>query len=65
MDLCDHQSVVNIARFSPCGRLLASASEKQVLIYTRKPPLTRPPRALARRPGRCLSSVSVSVLARR
>lgn len=36
IDLSDHQSVVNIARFSPCGRMIASASEKQIVIYTCK-----------------------------
>jgi uncharacterized protein with WD repeat len=34
IDFSDHQDVVNIARFSPCGRMIASASEKQIVVYT-------------------------------
>jgi WD40 repeat protein len=29
----DHQSVVNAARFSPCGRMLATASDRLVIVY--------------------------------
>jgi uncharacterized protein with WD repeat len=36
LDLCDHQSAVNVARFSPDGKMLASASEKQVVVYVGK-----------------------------
>lgn len=36
LDLCDHQSAVNVARFSPDGRMLASASERQIVIYVGK-----------------------------
>ncbi len=34
VDLSDHQSSVNVVRFSPCGRMLASASDKQIVVYT-------------------------------
>jgi uncharacterized protein with WD repeat len=34
VDLCDHQSSVNAIRFSPCGKLLASVSDRQIVIYT-------------------------------
>jgi uncharacterized protein with WD repeat len=33
IDLADHQTAVNVARFSPCGKMLASASEKQIVVY--------------------------------
>ncbi|KAJ1437635.1 WD40-repeat-containing domain protein [Ochromonadaceae sp. CCMP2298] len=33
LDLSDHQSAVNVARFSPDGKMLASASERQVVVY--------------------------------
>ena len=33
LDLCDHQSAVNVARFSPDGKMLASASERQIVVY--------------------------------
>jgi chromatin assembly factor 1 subunit B len=34
VDLSDHQSAVNVARFSPCGRMIASASDKLIVIYS-------------------------------
>lgn len=34
MDFNDHQSVVNIARFSPCGKMLATASDRLIIVYT-------------------------------
>lgn len=36
LDLADHGSAVNIARFSPCGKMLASASDRQIVIYVGK-----------------------------
>ena len=36
VDLNEHASVVNTLRFSPCGKMLASASERQVIIYIGK-----------------------------
>eukprot|EP01038_Epipyxis_sp_PR26KG_P005152 gene5152-7172_t len=33
IDLADHQSAVNVARFSPCGKMIASASDRQIVIY--------------------------------
>jgi chromatin assembly factor 1 subunit B len=38
LDLSDHQSAVNVARFSPDGKMLASASERQVVIYVVEDP---------------------------
>jgi WD40 repeat protein len=32
-DLCDHDKAVNVVRFSPCGRYLASASVNCIYIY--------------------------------
>ena len=29
----DHQSVVNAVRFSPCGKMIASGSDKQIVVY--------------------------------
>ena len=29
----DHQSSVNVVRFSPCGRLIASASDRLIIVY--------------------------------
>ena len=34
VDLNDHNSVVNCVRFSPCGKMLASTSDRQIIIYT-------------------------------
>ena len=34
VELNDHNSVVNCARFSPCGKMLATASDRQIIIYT-------------------------------
>ena len=36
IDLNDHQSPVNIARFSPCGKMLATASDRQIVVYVGK-----------------------------
>lgn len=36
MDLCDHQSTVHAVRFSPCGTMLASASDRLVTVYKGK-----------------------------
>ena len=33
IEFSDHQSVVNTVRFSPCGRMIASASDKQIVVY--------------------------------
>eukprot|EP01031_Cornospumella_fuschlensis_P035564 gene35564-43127_t len=33
MEMNDHITVVNILRFSPCGKMLATASERQIVIY--------------------------------
>lgn len=33
-EMCDHESSVNSIRFSPCGRMLASASDRQIIIYS-------------------------------
>jgi len=33
IDLSDHGAAVLVARFSPCGKMLASASEKQIVVY--------------------------------
>lgn len=32
--LPDHQHAVNICRFSPCGKMLATASTRQIVVYT-------------------------------
>ena len=29
----DHQSSVNVVRFSPCGRMIASASDRLIIVY--------------------------------
>ena len=34
LDLCDHNSAVNISRFSPCGKFLATASTMQIVVYS-------------------------------
>ena len=33
VDLNDHNSVVNCVRFSPCGKMLATSSDRQIIIY--------------------------------
>eukprot|EP01041_Mallomonas_annulata_P001666 gene1666-3220_t len=33
MELSDHCSVINVARFSPCGRYLATASDRQITLF--------------------------------
>lgn len=33
VDLSDHQSVINAVRFSPCGRMIACASDRQIVVY--------------------------------
>lgn len=35
-EMNDHVSVVNVVRFSPCGKMIASASERQIIIYCGK-----------------------------
>lgn len=34
LDLNDHQSAVHSARFSPCGTMLATASDRMIIVYT-------------------------------
>lgn len=34
LDLNDHQSAVHTARFSPCGTMLATASDRMIIVYT-------------------------------
>ena len=36
--LADHQMAVNVCRFSPCGTMLATASTRQIVVYTVKDP---------------------------
>ena len=36
VEFADHQHAVNICRFSPCGLMLASASTRQIVVYTAK-----------------------------
>lgn len=33
LELADHESVVNSVRFSPCGFMLATASDRRVVVY--------------------------------
>jgi WD40 repeat protein len=33
IDFSDHQSAVNVARFSPDGKMIASASDRQIVVY--------------------------------
>lgn len=33
IELSDHNSVINACRFSPCGKMLATASDRQIVIY--------------------------------
>lgn len=40
VDFSEHGSVVNVARFSPCGTMIASASDKQVIVYRLLEPFT-------------------------
>lgn len=32
-DLCDHQSAIHAVRFSPCGLMLAAASDRMITVY--------------------------------
>lgn len=34
VDLSDHQSTINVVRFSPCGKMIATASDRQIIIYS-------------------------------
>ena len=34
LEMNDHSSVVNVARFSPCGKYLATASDRQIIVYS-------------------------------
>jgi chromatin assembly factor 1 subunit B len=34
VDLSDHQSTINAVRFSPCGKMIATASDRQIIIYS-------------------------------
>ena len=36
VELADHENVVNAAKFSPCGRMLASASDRRIIVYKAK-----------------------------
>ena len=36
LDLSDHQTAVNVCRFSPNGLMLASASDRQIVVYSVK-----------------------------
>jgi len=36
VEFADHQHTVNVCRFSPCGLMLASASTRQIVVYTVK-----------------------------
>ncbi len=38
LDLSDHQTAVNVCRFSPNGLMLASASDRQIVVYSAKSP---------------------------
>ena len=32
-ELCDHQTAVHAVRFSPCGTMIAAASDRTVTVY--------------------------------
>jgi len=34
LELNDHPTVINAAKFSPCGKHLATASDRQIIIYS-------------------------------
>lgn len=34
VDLNDHGSTINVVRFSPCGKMIATASDRQIIIYS-------------------------------
>ena len=34
LELNDHGTVVNALKFSPCGKFLASVSDRQIVVYS-------------------------------